>query len=103
MARVEELPDDFDESMNLNKTPHFDADDDAVFEKMYRNRLAEKGADKPETNPKNFEEVMQELSKTPLFMNDLSEAADAGRQLSLQRRVESANAEEYLQMVRIQD
>jgi hypothetical protein len=82
MARVEELPDDFDETLHLNEAPQLTADDDAIFEEMYYNRLAEKGADKPETNPKSFEEVLQDLSKTPLFMNNLDDAADAGMQKS---------------------
>lgn len=78
MARIEELPDEFDESFNINDEPKFDIDDDAMFEEMYNRRLPEKGAEKPETNPKNFEEVLQDFSKTPLFMNNLEEAADAG-------------------------
>lgn len=78
MSRVEELPDDFDESLNLNEAPKGDADDDAVFEEMYYNRFAKKGANKPDPNPKSFEEAMQEFSKTPLFMNNLSDVADAG-------------------------
>jgi Zn-dependent oligopeptidase len=78
MSRIEELPDDFDESLNLNEAPKLSADDEAVFEEMYYNRFAKKGADKPETNPKSFEEIMQELSQTPLFMNNLDDTADAG-------------------------
>jgi hypothetical protein len=80
MARIEELPDDFDESLNLNEAPKLKADDDAVSEEMYYNRFAKKEANKPETNSKTFEEVMQEFSKTPLFMNNLNDAADAGMQ-----------------------
>lgn len=78
MAHVEELPDDFDEALNLGEAPRVDGNDDAVFEEMYYNRFAKKGADKPETNPKSFEEVMLEFSKTPLFMNDLHDVANAG-------------------------
>ena len=78
MARVEKLPDDFDEALNLTGAPKFDADDDAVFEEMYYNRFAKKGPDEPERNPKSFEEVMLEFSKTPLFMNDLNDVANAG-------------------------
>jgi hypothetical protein len=103
MARIEELPDDFDESLNLNETPKFQAEDDAVFEEMYNNRFAKKGADKPETNPKTFEEVMQEFSKTPLFMNNLNDAADPGMQNLADPGAVSANAEEYLQMVKTQN
>lgn len=78
MTRVEEVPDDIDEALNLNGPPKLDADDDAVFEEMYYNRFAKKGPDAPESNPKSFEELMLEFSKTPLFMNDLNDVANAG-------------------------
>ncbi len=75
MARIEELADDFDEA------PQLDADDDAVFEEMYYNRFAKKGPQESETNPKSFEEAMLEFSKTPLFMNDLNDVANAGMKI----------------------
>ena len=101
MTRVEELPDDFDETLNPNEAPELTTEDDAVFEEMFYNRFAKKGADKPETNPKSFDEVMQDLSKTPLFMNNLDDAADAGMQKLSDHRAVLADAEEYVQMVRI--
>ena len=101
MSRIEELPDDFDDPLYLAKAPKFDADDDAVFEEMYYNRFAKKGADKPETNPKSFEEAMQEFSKTPLFMNNLNDVANAGTQNPSPHGGVSANAQEYIQMERI--
>jgi hypothetical protein len=79
MAHIAELPDDFEESLNLNKAPQLDVDEDAVFEEMYYNRFAKKGP-QAETNPKSFEEAMQEISKMPLFMNNLNDIADAGMQ-----------------------
>ncbi len=81
MARIEELADDFDEALNLTEAPKLDADDDAVFEEMYYNRFAKKGPHEPETNPKSFDEVMLEFSKTPLFMNDLKDVANAGTRI----------------------
>ena len=86
MSRVEELPDGFDETLDLNKAPQLSADDDAIFEEMYYNRFAKKGADRPETNPKSFEEVMHDLSKTPLFMNNLDDATDTSMQKSSKRQ-----------------
>lgn len=80
MARIEELPDDFDESLKLDEEPKLDAEDSAVFEDMYHKRFAKERADKPKTNPQSFEAAMQEFSKTPLFMNNLSDVADAGMQ-----------------------
>lgn len=99
MARIEELPGDFEGSLNLNEAPQLDADYDAVFEEMYNNN---KGPEKPETNPKSFEEVMQELSKTPLFMNDLNDVANAGTLDLSHHGALSTIAENYPQMVRMQ-
>lgn len=80
MARIEELRDDIEKTLAPDDMPKFDVDDDSVCEEMYHNRLVKQGAEKEPTNPKSFEDVMQELSKTPLFMNNLSEAVDAGMQ-----------------------
>ena len=80
MSRIEQLSDDFEESLKLDEATKLEAEDVAIFEEMYSNRLAKKGAEKPETDPRSFEEVMLELSKTPLFMNNLNDAADAGMQ-----------------------
>jgi hypothetical protein len=92
MARSEELADDFAESLDLNKAPQLDVDDEKVFEEMYYNRFAKKGP-QAENNPKSFEEAMQEFSKTPLFMNDLNDIADAGMQNWSHHGSVSANAE----------
>lgn len=86
IARPEELPDDFDEASDLSEAPNLDTDDDAVFEEMYYNRFAKKGPHESETNPKSFEEVMLEFSKTPLFMNDLNDVTNAGKRIRRRHR-----------------
>jgi hypothetical protein len=100
MARIEELQDDFAESLDLKKAARLDVDDDKVFEEMYYNRFAKKGP-QAEKNTKSFEEAMQEFSKTPLFMNDLNDVADSGMQNWSHHVSVSANAEGCLQMVRM--
>lgn len=103
MARVEELPEELEEPLNLKETPQVDLDDDALFKEMYYNRFAKKGPNEAETNPKSFEEAMQELSKMPLFMNNLDDAANVGRQTASHSGIISARAEKYLQMLRTQN
>ncbi|EXJ90235.1 hypothetical protein A1O1_03334 [Capronia coronata CBS 617.96] len=69
MSRIEELPDDFDESVDLNATPSAPSIDE-----LYNQHISA-----PETkhvSDKSFEEIVQEMSKTPLFMNSLDEATD---------------------------
>jgi hypothetical protein len=100
MARIEELPDGFGESLNLNAAPTLDAADNALLEEMYYNRFAKKGVETPAAHHKSFEEVMQELSQTPLFMNSLNDVADAGMRNMSHLRATLANAEAYLQMAR---
>jgi hypothetical protein len=71
MSRIEELPDDFDESINLN-----DASMAPSIEELYNQHISATG---PEQNPmssKSFEEIVQDMSKTPLFMNSLDDASD---------------------------
>ena len=63
MGKVEELPDDFDERLNINDAPPETAR--ASLADMYEKRL-----DNPEAfSSKSFEEVMYDMSKTPLFMD----------------------------------
>lgn len=68
-GRIEELPDDFDASIDLNKAPAAGpapatADKDASLAEMYAKRL-----DMPNAlSDKSFEELMLDMSKTPLFM-----------------------------------
>jgi hypothetical protein len=82
MSRIEELPDDFDEALDLNAlTAGYSVDE---LEESYAERFRKDpstGVDKPAPIERSFEEVMYEISKTPLFMNsdDVNKANDAGR------------------------
>ena len=81
MSRIEELPDDFNETLDLNAaTAGYSVDE---LEKSYAERFRKDpttGADKPAPVDRSFEEVMSEISKTPLFMNsdDVQGSSDAG-------------------------
>jgi hypothetical protein len=82
MSRIEELPDDFDEALDLHSVDE--------LEKSYAERFRKDpstGADKPAPLNRSFEEVMLEISKTPLFMNsdDVNDANNAGTSISLGR------------------
>lgn len=80
MSRIAELADDFDGSLKLDGASQIEADDVAFFNERDFDRLAKKGAEKLETDTRNFEERVRDFSKTPLFMNNLDDAADAGTQ-----------------------
>ena len=86
MSHIEELPDDFDEALDLNAaTAGYSVDD---LEKSYAERFRKDpttGADKPAPVDRSFEEAMSEFSKTPLFMNsaDVQGLNDAGRSPTL--------------------
>ncbi len=71
MSRIEELPDDFDESLNLNEGPSAPSIDE-----LYQQHIA--APEQKHISNKSFEELVQEMSKTPLFMNSLEDAADEG-------------------------
>ena len=79
MSRVKELPDDFDESLDLNKGP----DPEASIEDLYYEQFEKDGVKKPKDPAKSFEETMAEFSRTPLFMDNLDAAGDAGMRSSL--------------------
>ena len=72
MSRITELPDDFDSSLDLSKGP------EASIEELYYQQFEKDGVKKPKDPAKSFEETMAEFSKTPLFMNNLDAAGDAG-------------------------
>lgn len=74
MSRITDLPDDFDESLDLNKGP----DPEASIEDLYYQQLEKDGVKKPKDSSKSFEETMAEFSKTPLFMNNLDVTGEAG-------------------------
>lgn len=71
MSRIEELPDDFDESINLNELPSGPS-----IEELYNQHI--NAPENKHVSDKSFEEIVQEMSKTPLFMNSLDEATDEG-------------------------
>jgi len=70
MVRIEELPDDFKDGMNLNSQALSGAEaEEASMDDLY-DRAAARGG----FTDKTFEEALSDLSKTPLFMTDLSDA-----------------------------
>jgi hypothetical protein len=93
MARIEELPDDFDESLNLNKPPGPSIPPDnppaslaaaASNETPFgikKDRLEQDDPNAPAMPPgmasvksHTMEELLAEMNKTPLFMTDISQA-----------------------------
>lgn len=69
-SRIEELPDDFDESLSLDQRsqgPEVPANlHNVSLEELYEKRLDGQNP----ISDKSFEEVMYDMSKTPLFMNE---------------------------------
>ncbi|KAJ5679891.1 Tetratricopeptide-like helical [Penicillium macrosclerotiorum] len=97
MSRIEELPDDFDESLNLNDVPPeiaqslpqpgfdgFAANNEAPFPiNQERLKELEKDPSAPELPPaiaavksNSKEELLNMMNKTPLFMTDIENAGD---------------------------
>ncbi|KAJ9601915.1 HSP70/90 co-chaperone [Cladophialophora chaetospira] len=79
MSRIQELPDDFDESVNLK-----DASQETSIEELYNQHISAAGPEQNQASSKSFEEIVQDMSKTPLFMNTLDEAADDGENILLE-------------------
>jgi hypothetical protein len=71
MSRIQGLPDDFDDSINLNEGPS-----DPSIEELYQQHIS--APEQKHISSKTFEEIVQDMSKTPLFMNSLEEATDEG-------------------------
>jgi hypothetical protein len=72
MGKIEEIPADSDESLGLDDAPP-KAQTRSLAE-MYEKRL-----DGPEAfSSKSFEDIMYDMSKTPLFM-DSTDVANASR------------------------
>lgn len=70
MVRLEELPDDFNEAMDLNPQTQPSVDgEDASLDNLYDLAAARGGL-----TDKTFEEALSDLSKTPLFMTSLDDA-----------------------------
>lgn len=90
MSRIEELPDDFEESVNLNKDPPQSEKPPAAVEEppfpINEDKLREFEENDP-TAPKmppamasikthSTDELIDMMNKTPLFMTDISKAGD---------------------------
>ena len=73
MSRIEELPDDFDESVNLNDAPTAPS-----IEELYKQHISASGPTQNQMSSKSFEEIVQDMSKTPLFMTSLDDATTDG-------------------------
>ncbi|OJD15724.1 hypothetical protein AJ78_04059 [Emergomyces pasteurianus Ep9510] len=89
MVRIEELPDDFDESLNLNKppstgpTPGAQAFLNETPFGIKKNASSAMAPTTPSMPPgmasvksHTAEEIFEMMNKTPLFMTDLSKATD---------------------------
>ncbi|KLJ08467.1 hypothetical protein EMPG_16096 [Blastomyces silverae] len=89
MVRIEELPDDFDESLDLNKphstgpTPGGQALQNETPFGIKKNATSPTGSTTPAMPPSmasvkshTAEEILDLMNKTPLFMTDLSKATD---------------------------
>lgn len=69
--RIQELPDDFDESIDLNRAtpkaakPAPPSNKNVSLDEMFERRVEGSNA----ISDKSFEEIMYDMSKTPLFMN----------------------------------
>lgn len=71
-SRIEELPDDFDTSIDLNKPtpagpapPPPGANKNVSLDQMFERRIDGPNA----ISDKSLEEIMYDMSKTPLFMS----------------------------------
>ncbi|KIW80790.1 hypothetical protein Z517_07407 [Fonsecaea pedrosoi CBS 271.37] len=81
MSQIEELPDDFDEHVSLNDAPK----NLPSIEELYDQHISASGPSQNQMSSKSFEEIVQDMSKTPLFMNSLDEATtDDGENIMLE-------------------
>lgn len=73
MSRIEELPDDFDESLDLNKMSNAGGATDEVdpFDALLDRAIAQGGL-----TDKTDEQAFADFRKTPLFMTNLADAGD---------------------------
>lgn len=70
-SRVEELPDDFDESLDLNKNAPQGPARPSKINNVSLDAMFEKRLDAPNAlSDKSFEDIMYDMSKTPIFMNE---------------------------------
>lgn len=70
MSRIEELPDDFDESINLNNAPP---------------KVAKEPPSSAAAQSSSLEDLEEYMRKTPLFMTDLDNAGDESMSAPLMR------------------
>ena len=85
MSRIEELPDDFEEAMKINDSTEWTAEDEMAYREIYRNPGEKIGPAPESSSTKSFEEVLSEISQTPLFMNNLASAGREGMTNSVLR------------------
>jgi hypothetical protein len=79
MSRIEELPDDFNRALDLGALTAGHSVDD--LEKSYAERFKTDpttGVDKPAPQNRSYEEVMSEISKSPLFTNSNDANVEVG-------------------------
>lgn len=91
MSRIEELPDDFDESLDLNKPP---AAAPSIPPEAFLNSIpfpikddgVNKDPNMPDMPPSmasvkshTADEIVELMNRTPLFMTDMEKATDGGR------------------------
>ena len=70
-SRVEELPDDFDESLDPNKATPQGPERPTKINNVSLDAMFEKRLDAPNAlSDKSFEDIMYDMSKTPIFMNE---------------------------------
>ncbi|ETN41104.1 uncharacterized protein HMPREF1541_03039 [Cyphellophora europaea CBS 101466] len=92
-SRVEELPDDFDESLVLNEGPTQGLAAPAKSKNVSLAEMYEKRLDMPSAaiTDKSFEEIMFDMSKTPIFMD----AQDVANQTEENELLEAIKAMQY--------
>ena len=74
MIRIKELPDDFDERLDLNQLrPTRKSPEDVVEEAVEHHRSG-----RAVNGDNTFEETLKNFSSTPLFMNNLDVTDAAG-------------------------
>lgn len=79
MVKLEELPNDFDETTNPKDGVTWTAEDEGLYREMYRDPVSKNMPREEPSNDRSFDEVMSELSQTPIFMDNLDVAGGAGR------------------------
>ncbi|KAL9105430.1 MAG: hypothetical protein Q9227_009391 [Pyrenula ochraceoflavens] len=78
MSRIEELPDDFDESLDLNAAPVKTSLEDTLKAALagQSSNATSNGSNEGSSGLKTGKNMEEIVNKTPLFMSDLDNAAD---------------------------